>query len=246
MKPMTKACRSSGLSLTMTAAGGRHLISQRGPAWRTWTSCAAYAEARCTWRRAKTEEHGPQLASHTPISPPAGRAITPDNLSWKRSSRMDKFRVLVVDDGLTELTAATDWLYRGADLLPAPPDIVTAGSAAEAAAAIKHCVRSGTVIKAAIVDLGLGPRQPSGLGVIQLLAQAGVPVAVWTDWGEGRRLMFVYAAFTWYQPVALMPKARVTKGAGVDRAARDFARDIVRIHRREALIPDLAAYFRPK
>ena len=159
---------------------------------------------------------------------------------------MDKFRILVVDDGLTELTAATDWLYRGADLLPAPPDVITAGSAAEAATAIKHCVSSGTVIKAAIVDLGLGPRQPSGLGVIQLLAQVGVPAAVWTDWGEGRRLMFVYAAFTWYQPVALMPKPRVTKGAGRDRTARDFARDIVRIHRREALTPDLAAYFRPK
>jgi hypothetical protein len=158
---------------------------------------------------------------------------------------MDKFRVLVVDDGLAELTAATDWLHRGVDLLPAPPDVITAGSAAEAAAAIKHSVRSGAVIGAAIVDPGLGPRQPSGLGVIQLLAQTGVPAAVWTDWGEGRRLMFVYAAFTWYQPVGLIPKGRVTQGAGGDRAARDFARNIVRIHRREPLTPDLAAYFRP-
>src|SRR6266566_4963927 len=120
---------------------------------------------------------------------------------------MDAFRVLVVDDGLGYITCATSWLHQGADLLPARPDVIQAGSVAEAAAAVKHCVTSGITINAAIVDLGLGPRQPSGLGVIDLLEQLRVPVAVWTDWSEGaRRLMFVYAAFSWYKPVALLPK----------------------------------------
>jgi hypothetical protein len=160
---------------------------------------------------------------------------------------MDAFRVLVVDDGLGYITCATSWLHQGADLLPARPDVIQAGSVAEAAAAVKHCVTSGITINAAIVDLGLGPRQPSGLGVIDLLDQVRVPVAVWTDWSEGaRRLMFVYAAFSWYKPVALLPKARFTAGTNGDRAARDFAGNVARIYRREALSPDLAAYFRPR
>jgi hypothetical protein len=160
---------------------------------------------------------------------------------------MDSFRVLVVDDGLSYITCATDWLCRGADLLPAPPDIIPAGSVAEAATAVKHCLESGTTIDAAVVDLGLGPRQPSGLGVIDLLENAGVPAAIWVDWGEGcRRLMFVYAAFSWYKPVALLPKAKFHSTADADRAARDFVRDIVRIHHRQAPTPDLAAYFRPR
>jgi hypothetical protein len=160
---------------------------------------------------------------------------------------MDAFRVLVVDDGLEYMTSATSRLQQGADLLPARPDVIQAGSVAEAAAAVKHCITSGITIHAAIVDLGLGPRQPSGLGVIDLLEQLRVPVAVWTDWSEGaRRLMFVYAAFSWYKPVALLPKARFTVGTDGERIARDFSRDIARISRREALVPDLAAYFRPR
>jgi hypothetical protein len=160
---------------------------------------------------------------------------------------MDAFRVLVVDDGLEYMTSATSRLHQGADLLPARPDVIQAGSVAEAAAAVKHCVTSGITIHAAIVDLGLGPRQPSGLGVIDILEQVRVPVAVWTDWSEGaRRLMFVYAAFSWYKPVALLPKARFTAGIDEDRVARDFARDIARIYRREAISPDLAAHFRPR
>jgi hypothetical protein len=160
---------------------------------------------------------------------------------------MDSFRVLVVDDGLSYITCATDWLCRGADLLPAPPDIIAVGSVAEAATAVRHCEESGTAIDAAVVDLGLGPRQPSGLGVIDLLEKADVPAAIWVDWGEGcRRLMFVYAAFTWYKPVALLPKAKFHSTEDADRAARDFVRDIVRIHQRQSPAPDLAAYFRPR
>ena len=121
------------------------------------------------------------------------------------------------------------------------------GSVAEAAAQVKQCVLAEKTINAAIVDLGLGPRQPSGLGVIDLLDKVGVPAAVWTDWSEGaRRLMFVYAAFSWYNPVGLLPKARFTAGTNADRVARDFARDITRIHRREALDPDISDYFRPR
>src|SRR5207302_4935615 len=100
---------------------------------------------------------------------------------------MDTFRVLVVDDGLEYITCATYWLHQGADLLPARPDVIPVASVAEAAAVVKHCSSSGRAINAAIVDLGLGPRQPSGLGVIDLLDKAGVPVAVWTDWREGAR-----------------------------------------------------------
>jgi hypothetical protein len=160
---------------------------------------------------------------------------------------MNSFRVLVVDDGPSSITSATDWLCRGADLLPAPPEIIPAGSAAEAAAAVRHCLQSGTTIDAAIVDLGLGPRQPSGLGVIDLLEKAGIPAAIWVDWSEGcRRLMFVYAAFTWFKPVALLPKAKFYSSEDADRAARDFVRDIVRICYRQAPAPDLAAYFRPR
>jgi hypothetical protein len=58
--------------------------------------------------------------------------------------------------------------------------------------------------------------------------------------------MFVYAAFTWYTPIALMPKSRSTPGADRDAAVRDFARNIARIHRSERLTPDLSAYFRPR
>ena len=153
----------------------------------------------------------------------------------------------MVDDGLESITCATSWLHQGADLLPAHPDVIRAGSVAEAAAQVKQCALAEKTINAAIVDLGLGPRQPSGLGVIDLLDKAGVPAAVWTDWGEGaRRLMFVYAAFSWYNPIALLPKARFTAGTNADRVAQDFARDITRIHRREALDPDISDYFRPK
>jgi len=160
---------------------------------------------------------------------------------------MDKFRVLIVDDSLSEITAAATWLREGAGLLPAPPQVIPAGSVAEAAAVVRRCKASKTPINAAVVDLGLGPRQPSGLGAIRLLQETGVPVAVWTDWSErGGRLMFVYAAFTWYAPIALMPKARSTGGVGMERAARSFAGDISRVCRHEALAPDISAYFRPR
>lgn len=160
---------------------------------------------------------------------------------------MNTFRVLLVDDGLQEVTCATSWLHQGADVLPARPEVIPAGSVSEAAAVLKDCLRSDRAIDAAIVDLGLGPRQPSGLGAIDLLEKARVPIAVWTDWREGaRRLMFVYAAFSWYKPAALLPKARFTSGTDTDRAGHDFARDIMRVHRGEAVHPDLAAYFRPR
>jgi len=58
--------------------------------------------------------------------------------------------------------------------------------------------------------------------------------------------MFVYAAFTWFKPVALLPKAKFYSSEDADRAARDFVRDIVRICYRQAPAPDLAAYFRPR
>jgi len=112
---------------------------------------------------------------------------------------------------------AASCLRQEAELFPATPDIIQACSVAEAAAAINDCAQSGTTIHAAVVDLGLGPRQPSGLGVIDLLENAGVPVAIWTDWAEGaKRLMFVYAAFSWYSPVALLPSP--------EDAARRFER----------------------
>jgi len=160
---------------------------------------------------------------------------------------MDKFRVLVVDDGLSEITAAAAWLHQGADQLPASPEIIPAGSAAEAAAAVTSGVATGTPINAAVVDLGLGPRQPSGLAVLKLLDDAGIPSAVWVNWGDrGGRLMFVYAAFTWYKPVALMPKAKSTPGAARDTAPQDFARNIARISRGESPSPDISSHFRPR
>lgn len=160
---------------------------------------------------------------------------------------MDEFRVLVVEDGMEPMMWAASCLDRGAELLPAPPHVIQAGSFTEAAAAINDCAQSGTAIDAAIVDLGLGARQPSGLGVIDLLDKAGVPVAVWTDWAEGaKRLMFVYAAFTWYSPVALLPKAKFRATADGERVARDFARNIARIHQRQAPASELATYFRPR
>ena len=120
-------------------------------------------------------------------------------------------------------------------------------SVAEAAEAVERCARSGAPIDVAIVDLGLGPGKPSGLGAIDLLESAGIPVAVHTDYSEGtRRLMFVYAAFSWYDPVALLPKPRFNSGMDLDRAARDFASDIARIHQRQAPAPDVAAHFRPR
>jgi CheY-like chemotaxis protein len=163
-----------------------------------------------------------------------------------KGSRMDSFRVLVVDDVLAFISAATRWLEQESDRFPAPPMVIAAGSVTEAAAAVKDCARSGTPINVAIVDLGLGPGQPSGLGAIDLLEKAGIPVAVYTEYGEGtRRLMFVYAAFSWYKPVALLPKSHFTANMGVDRAARTFASDITRISDRQAPGPNLAAYFRP-
>src|SRR5215469_8381334 len=117
---------------------------------------------------------------------------------------MDRFRVLVVDDVLAFISAAAGWLHQEGDRFPSPPQVIPAGSVAEANAAVEHCARSGTPINVAIVDLGLGPGKPSGLGAIDLLQKAGIPVAVYTEYSEGiRRLMFVYAAFSWYKPVAL-------------------------------------------
>lgn len=159
---------------------------------------------------------------------------------------MDYFSILLVDDGLSFIEAAASWLQQGSDQLPASARVIPAGSVAEASAAIQQCERTGLPIHVAIVDLGLGPGQPSGLGAIDLLERAGVPVAVHTDFREGaRRLMFVYAAFSWYHPVALLPKRDFSPGLNRGRAARDFARDIVAIHRRQAPYPDVASHFRP-
>jgi transcriptional regulator with XRE-family HTH domain/CheY-like chemotaxis protein len=159
---------------------------------------------------------------------------------------MDYFHVLLVDDGLSFIEAAASWLEQGTDQLPAPAKVIPAGSVAEASEALKQCDRDGTPIQVAIVDLGLGPGQPSGLGVIDLLEKAKIPVAVHTDFREGaQRLMFAYAAFFWYRPVALLLKQNFSPGMSRDRTARDFARDIVSIHRRQAPHPDIASHFRP-
>jgi hypothetical protein len=160
---------------------------------------------------------------------------------------MDSFRVLLLDDALHVISAAAGWLYQGSDRLPAPPIVIPASSVAEAAAAVERGSRSGAPIDVAIVDLGLGPGKPSGLGAIDLFEKAGIPVAVHTDYDDGiNRLMFVYAAFSWYRPVALLPKPRYNSGMDLDRVARDFASDIARIHDGQAPVPDLAAHFRPR
>jgi hypothetical protein len=160
---------------------------------------------------------------------------------------MDNFRVLVVDDVLAFVSAAAGWLDEESDRFPAPPEVIPAGSVAEAAAVVQNCARSGNPIDVAIVDLGLGPGKPSGLGAIDLLEKAGIPAAVYTEYSEGtRRLMFVYAAFTWYRPVALLPKSHFSANMGLDHAARTFARDVARIYHRQAPDPNLAAYFRPR
>jgi hypothetical protein len=159
---------------------------------------------------------------------------------------MDSFRVLVVDDALAVVSAAASWLHQESDRFPAQPEVIPAGSVAEAAAAMDRCERSGAPINVAIVDLGLGPGKPSGLGILDLLDKADIPAAVYTDYTEGaRRLMFVYAAFSWYKPVALLPKSHFSASMGLENAARAFARDVVRIYGRQAVTPDLAAYFRP-
>jgi len=153
----------------------------------------------------------------------------------------------VVDDVLAFISAAAGWLYQERDRFPAPPEVIPAGSVAEAAAAVERCERSGGPISAAIVDLGLGPGVPSGLGVVDLLERAGIPAAVHTEYNEGTsRLMFVYAAFSWYKPVALLPKSRFTVSMGLEHAARAFAGDVVSIYDRQAISPDLASYFRPR
>lgn len=159
---------------------------------------------------------------------------------------MDYFHVLVVDDGLLFIEAAASWLEQGTDQLPAPAKIIPAGSVAEASAALRQSERAGIAIQVAIVDLGLGPGKPSGLGAIDLLEKAEIPVAVHTDLREGaRRLMFAYAAFSWYRPVALLLKQDFSPGITRERAARDFARDVVSIHRRQAPHPNVASHFRP-
>ncbi len=158
---------------------------------------------------------------------------------------MDSFRVLIVDDLLAFISAAVGWLRQESDRFPAPPEVVTAGSVAEAAAAVAHCERSGTPINVAIVDLGLGPGKPSGLGVIELLEKAGIPVAVYTDYSEGaRRLMFVYAAFAWYKPVTLLPKSHYSATDSGDTALA-FASDVARTYARQPVNPELTSHFRP-
>jgi hypothetical protein len=159
---------------------------------------------------------------------------------------MDRFRILVVDDTLAVISATAGWVHQESDRFPAPPEVIPAGSFAEAAAAMERCQRSGAPVNVAIVDLGLGPREPSGLGILDLLGKADIPAAVYTDYTEGaRRLMFVYAAFSWYKPVALLPKSHFSVSMGLERAARIFARDVMSIYDHQAITPDLAAYFRP-
>src|SRR6185437_924393 len=147
---------------------------------------------------------------------------------------------------LAFISAAVGWLRQEGDLFPAPPEVILAGSVAEATAAVARCERAGAPINVAIVDLGLGPGKPSGLGVIELLERAAVPAAVYTDYGEGaRRLMFVYAAFAWYRPAALLPKSHFSVSAASEDTGRAFASAVARICARQPVNPELTAHFRP-
>lgn len=56
---------------------------------------------------------------------------------------MDNFRVLVVDDVLAFISAAAGWLDEESDRFPAPPEVIPAGSVAEAAAVVNNCARYG-------------------------------------------------------------------------------------------------------
>jgi hypothetical protein len=153
------------------------------------------------------------------------------------------FRVLVLDD-ISAFAFAIDGMLRSApELLPRPPEIVPARDVA----AVEALLARGVHFDVAIVDLGLGAGARSGLGAVSALEACGVPLAIHTDYQEAtRRLMFIYAAFTWYRPIALMPKTETSPGRDLRTVQRDFARNVAAVAQRIAPSPDQAAPFRPR
>lgn len=155
---------------------------------------------------------------------------------------MNIVRILLLDDA-PEFAFAIDFILReSGDRLPAPAEIVYADDVAR----VRDLVVTGGPFSAALIDLGLGPNKVSGLGAIDILEKADVPVAVHSDYKENiDRLLFVYAAFAWYRPLALIPKVGYSPGADLGAWRNKFASDLSSICRRQTLIPDLAAPFRP-
>lgn len=155
---------------------------------------------------------------------------------------MNTLRILLLDDA-PEFAFAIDSILRDAgDHLPAPAEIVYADNVTR----VRDLVAAGGSFSAALIDLGLGPNRVSGLGAIDILEKAHVPVVVHSEYKETiDRLMFVYAAFAWYRPLALIPKVGYAPGADLPGWRRKFASDLSLICRGKTLAPDLAAPFRP-
>ncbi|HEY3718386.1 MAG TPA: hypothetical protein VGL39_28005 [Jatrophihabitantaceae bacterium] len=154
------------------------------------------------------------------------------------------FRVLVLDDATGYGFAFDELLRLGRSSLPGPAQVRAASSVRE----VVELIDAGERFDVAIIDLGLGARQPSGLGAIHVLGQrTDTRIAVHTDYHEQtRRLLFLYAAFTWYDPVALLPKTGDAPGRDRAAVATDLAAKIAMINRGQSPHPDLAIPFRAR
>ena len=155
-------------------------------------------------------------------------------------------RILVVDDVSDTLVALEAWLRTGA----ATRDWTVEYRTAASLPATQALLRDGAVFDLAFVDLGLGAGQPSGLGAIELLTGTGLArrVVVRSDVSEdGRRVLFVYAAFHWYPTLSgLMPKVMPNyRYVNRQHEADEFARAVREVVEHGRLPgPDMAAPFR--
>lgn len=149
--------------------------------------------------------------------------------------------VLVVDDEAQYATAIESYLLKGRERLGQRAEVVSAGSPHK----VEDLIADGDRFDVALVDLGLGARQHSGLGVLQTLheLQPGVPTAIHSELSEdGRRLLLTFAAFRWFgdNVAALLPKKA---GEGQD-LTRYYTDAVAALRDRKPVTPDWAAIFR--
>ena len=148
-------------------------------------------------------------------------------------------KILVLDDAPAYAFAIDSFLMKASDLLDGPAEVVYAEDVDQ----VRRYLDDGAEFAVAIIDLGLGPTKESGLGAISLMETAGVPTAVHSEYQEAtRRLMFLYAAFTWFSPLALIPKVGFTPGD--HDLPRKFVSQLVQIRDGKTPLPDLAKALR--
>jgi hypothetical protein len=156
---------------------------------------------------------------------------------------MYRLTLLVLDDVMAVGYGIETMLRRSEEFSSMSARVLLCGTVDD----VEMIIKSGEEIDVAIIDLGLGNAQRSGLGAVAPLQERGVSVAIHTDHQEQtRRLLFLYAAFYWFRPVALLAKTGLIPGQSREQMVKRFARDINDIYHGRIPANDLAAPFRPR